>query len=194
MQPVAGDGYVALRRRHGRQTRAYAPCSTVREVWVRPGHHSTLTTAYRMFMSSWCSWTAGYRRRPAAVGTYLERHASSPHESRGDDNTRANTAHHPVRSVSALATLGQQTRGARRNCRVSHPHTVRRRSSPPIAARFSFVRMATGAPRRVMRVGIRLYSSQERTGLKSMIRPQVRHPRARAIALEPGPPPSTKIS
>ena len=108
----------------------------------------------------------GYRRRPAAVGTYLERHASSPHKSRGDDNTRANTAHHPVRSVSALATLGQQTRGARRNCRVSHPHTVRRRSSPPIAARFSFVRMATGAPRRVMRVGIRLYSGQERTGLK----------------------------
>ena len=106
--------------------------------------------------------------------TYLERHASSPHKSRGDDNTRANTAHHPVRSVSALATLGQQTRGARRNCRVSHPHTVRRRSSPPIAARFSFVRMATGAPRRVMRVGIRLYSGQERTGLKSLIRPQVR--------------------
>ena len=63
MQPVAGGGYVALRRRHGRQTRAYAPRSTVREVWVRPGHHSTLTTAYRMFMSSWCSWMS--RAAPA---------------------------------------------------------------------------------------------------------------------------------
>ena len=53
----------ALRRRHGRQTRAYAPSPTVHEVWVRPGHHSTLTTAYRMFMSSWCSWMS--RAAPA---------------------------------------------------------------------------------------------------------------------------------
>ena len=63
MQPVAGGGYVALRRRRGRQTRAYAPRSTVREVWVHPGHHSTLTTAFRMFLSSWCEWTS--RAAPA---------------------------------------------------------------------------------------------------------------------------------
>ena len=37
MQPMAGSGYVALRHRRGRQTRAYAPRSTVREVWVHPG-------------------------------------------------------------------------------------------------------------------------------------------------------------
>ena len=72
MQPASGGGDVALRHHHGRQTRAYAPCSTVREVWVRPGHHSTLTTAYRMFMSSWCSWmsrAAPARFRAAQVST-----------------------------------------------------------------------------------------------------------------------------
>ena len=78
--------------------------------------------------------------QPVAGGGYVALPTAgnrSSAKSRGDDNTRTNTAHHPVRSVSALATLGQQTRGARRNCRVSHPHTVRRRSSPPIAARFA---------------------------------------------------------
>ena len=106
--------------------RAYAPRSTVREAWVRPGHHDTLTIAFRMFLSSLgASGRVGLLRLDSGSPGLLEldghsavsdqtrcsqiqepegnsrdvpraARAAALHKPRGCQATGADTAHHPV--------------------------------------------------------------------------------------------------